>query len=62
MINLRYFTSKAKYFVTERAYGLRNLSNIDFYIGYDSANPTPRVAATSTQSAAAAAAAATGAA
>ena len=54
---MRYFRSKTKYFVQERAIGLRKLSNIDFYIGYDTSK-VPRVAASPSQSRAASTAAA----
>ena len=46
MINLRYFTSKAQYFIYERSVGLRNFGKIEFLAPYFvNTTPSARISA-----------------
>ena len=43
MLALRYFKSRAQYFVTERQIGLRHLAKIEFLQGYAIPEPLARI-------------------
>ena len=47
MIGLRYFKSRAQYFVTERQIGWRKFGKIDFLVGYMNEGAVPKIASTS---------------